>query len=170
MTLYDLLQEDECILSFHIEGEMTKRHMIAPCGSDGAPMTDDMGACIEQTLHRILENGGNDDNVYEILGAVKDVQCDSDEVCRIDLGYVIPGLISKTIEPTGERKLSQKTFLTWLKNTFTIEPTAMRLIENVVSVLDKADMTPQSKTFALMDILDAGIGITDEETAMCAFD
>lgn len=170
MTLYDLLQEDECILSFHIEGEMTKRHIIAPCGGDGAPTTDNIGACIEQTLHRILENGGNDDNVYEILGAVKDMQCSSDERYCIDLGYVIPGPIDRNIEPTGERKLSQRTFLAWLKNTFTIEPTAMRLIENVISVLDKADMKPQSKTFALMDILDAGIGITDEETAMCAFD
>ena len=174
MKIEELLHEDECVLAFGFaEGGMNEYYMISPCAPDGSRATTDLAACIEMTLHRILDEGGTEEDVSSILGAR--MRTDEDEesgaVFDIDLGYVMPYQIGvSTLRTTGERKLSRRSFLTWMNDTFTLDRTAGELVRNILDFLDKADMTPQEKTFALTDLLDAGIGITDGEICMCSFD
>ena len=73
--------------------EYWSRNCITEKGS-----TDCSGA-LEMTLHRILEAGGTENDVYRIMGAkiptdeeLKDLE-EFDEFVWIDLGYVLPGLI-----------------------------------------------------------------------------
>lgn len=54
----------------------------------------DIAAALENTLHRILENGGNPDIVRYIMGAyvpTDEEWNDIEEYIDIDLGYVLPG-------------------------------------------------------------------------------
>ena len=93
IELRDLLEEDEVIVEFHMCHEYWTRNAIIQKGS-----TDISGA-LEMTLHRILENGGTEDDVKQIIGAeipteteLKELE-EFDEFIWIDLGYVLPGLI-----------------------------------------------------------------------------
>ena len=59
----------------------------------------DISRALEETLYRILQNEGTDDDVYRIMGAKiptreerKELE-EFDEYTGIDLGYVLPGLI-----------------------------------------------------------------------------
>ena len=93
IELKDLLEEGEVIVEYHLHNEYWSRNCITEKGS-----TDCSGA-LEMTLHRILEAGGTENDVYRIMGAkiptdeeLKDLE-EFDEFVWIDLGYVLPGLI-----------------------------------------------------------------------------
>ncbi|MCC2253579.1 hypothetical protein LKD70_03860 [Ruminococcus sp. CLA-AA-H200] len=64
-----------------------KYHCIIPNDSD------DISAALEDTLHRLIEAGADDDEIRSIMCAEKiDPQTeDSDEIIQIDLGYCICG-------------------------------------------------------------------------------
>ena len=93
IELKDLLEEDECIVEFHMCHEYWTRNAITKKGS-----TDILGA-LEMTLHRILEAGGSENDVQTIMGAKIPIEEERkeleefDEYIEIDLGYVLPGLI-----------------------------------------------------------------------------
>lgn len=99
IELKNLLQEDEVIANYHITTDgWYSRSAIITKGSD------DIANALEDTLHRILESGGTEDDVYRIMGAeipteneLKELE-EYDEFCWIDLGYVIPGLIDYWVE------------------------------------------------------------------------
>lgn len=55
-----------------------------------AKNSDDIAAALENTLHRLIE-AGKEDDILEIMGAVKAEP--EEESISIDLGYVIPGSI-----------------------------------------------------------------------------
>ena len=93
IELKDLLEEGEVIVEYHLHNEYWSRNCITEKGS-----TDCSGA-LEMTLHRILEAGGTETDVYRIMGAkiptdeeLKELE-EFDEFVWIDLGYVLPGLI-----------------------------------------------------------------------------
>ena len=93
IELKDLLEDGEVIVKYHLHNEYWSRNCITEKGS-----TDCSGA-LEMTLHRILEAGGTEKDVYRIMGAkiptdeeLKDLE-EFDEFVWIDLGYVLPGLI-----------------------------------------------------------------------------
>lgn len=93
LRLEDLLADDEKVVRFHLHNECCTRNAIFRNGS-----TDISGA-LEMTLHRILEAGGTEKDVYRIMGAeiptdeeLKDLE-EFDEFIWIDLGYVLPGLV-----------------------------------------------------------------------------
>lgn len=93
IELKDLLEEGEVIVEYHLHNEYWSRNCITEKGS-----TDISGA-LEMTLHRILEAGGTEKDVYRIMGAeipteeeLKELE-EFDEFNWIDLGYVLPGLI-----------------------------------------------------------------------------
>lgn len=91
--LKDLLQNGEALVKYHLHNEYISRNAITEKGST------DISASLEMTLHRILESGGTENNVYEIMGAKipteeerKELE-EFNEYTEIDLGYVLPGLI-----------------------------------------------------------------------------
>lgn len=94
IELNDLLEGNEKIVNYHIttDGAYSRNAIVSTT-------TDDVANALEDTLHRILEVGGTEDDVYRIMGAVipteeklrEIVSCN--EFIWIDLGYVIPGLI-----------------------------------------------------------------------------
>ena len=93
LRLEDLLADDEKVVRIHLHNEYFAREAIVREGS-----TDISGA-LEETLHRILEANGTEEDVYRIMGAkiptdeeLKDLE-EFEEFVWIDLGYVLPGLI-----------------------------------------------------------------------------
>lgn len=94
IELKDLLQDSEVIIDYHITTDgWYSRNAIITKGSD------DISSALEDTLHRILEAGGTENDVYRIMGAEIPTESELeeleefDEFFWIDLGYVIPGLI-----------------------------------------------------------------------------
>lgn len=93
IELKKLLKEDESLVEFHLHNEYLSRNAIIEKGSD------DISAALEMTLHRILELGGTEEDVKQIMGAEipsekeRNVLDEFEEYIPIDLGYVLPGLI-----------------------------------------------------------------------------
>lgn len=94
IELRDLLEEDEVLVTYHITTDgWYSRNAIIRQGSD------DISAALEDTLHRILEAGGTENDVMRIMGAKIPTENELKELKKyneyisIDLGYVIPGLI-----------------------------------------------------------------------------
>lgn len=94
-NLKGLLNDEEKILSYNFTGDYLWRECIISNESD------DIARALEDTLHRILDNGGTKDDVCEIMGAIipsesemKELE-EFNEYISIDLGYVIPGLITE---------------------------------------------------------------------------
>lgn len=168
VNLADLLQEDECIV--RIDGARSIR-VIAPYSSEGVNISC-IGECLEETLHRIIGNGGNSEDVFRILGASQSDSETDDGIIWIDLGYIIPAYffeagINTEVE---ERKLSRQEFLKYVfkKNPVAWTKTAKIILTNAVDYLYREDhFTEKEKQFALMDILD-GTGITPYECSWCA--
>ncbi len=93
IELKDLLQDGEVVTTYHLHNEYWQRNAITEKGN-----TDISGA-LEDTLHRILEAGGTDEDVQRIMGAkipteeeLKELE-EYNEFLWIDFGYVLPGLI-----------------------------------------------------------------------------
>ena len=87
-------EEDEYIMEYIHTGDIYHRYSyIAKRNSD------DIGAFLEDTLHRILDHNGTAEDVRRLMGAYipKEDEFESfswDDGCiPIDLGYVIPGTI-----------------------------------------------------------------------------
>lgn len=83
-----LVEEDEEIISYVTSRISFLYYLIREKDST------DIAAALENTLHRILENGGNPDIVRYIMGAYVPTDKewnDIEEHIDIDLGYVLPG-------------------------------------------------------------------------------
>lgn len=83
-----LVEEDEEIISYVTSRISFLYYLIREKDST------DIAAALENTLHRILENGGNPDIVRYIMGAyvpTDEEWNDIEEHIDIDLGYVLPG-------------------------------------------------------------------------------
>ena len=94
LQLEELLEEGEVIVEYCLHNEYWSRNCITRKGST------DIGGALEMTLHRILDAGGTEKDVYRIMGAkipteeeLKELE-EFDEFVCIDLGYVLPGLIN----------------------------------------------------------------------------
>ena len=93
IELKDLLEEDEAIVEFHMCHEYWTRNAITQKGNT------DISVALEETLHRILEADGTEDDVLRIMGAKIPTEEEwkgleeFDEYIEIDLGYILPGLI-----------------------------------------------------------------------------
>ena len=80
IELKDLLEEGEVIVEYHLHNEYWSRNCITEKGN-----TDISGA-LEETLHRILEAGGTEDDVKRIMGAEIPTE---DELKELeDMGYL----------------------------------------------------------------------------------
>ena len=91
--LKELLQDGEVIATYGLTGSYASYNCIIEEGSD------DIGGALEDTLHRIIESG-NEDELYSIMGAfiptneeMQELE-EFDEYISIDLGYVLGGLIT----------------------------------------------------------------------------
>jgi len=99
IELNDLLEPEERIQLFATTCDCYNTHgFIISKSVDESRM--DIAGAIEETLHRILKAGGTEYDVRNILDAIipdeetmKELE-EYDEYVSIDLGYVIPGLIS----------------------------------------------------------------------------
>lgn len=83
--LGELMTSDETIAAFTItENPYVTYHLIIQKDSD------DIAAAMEDTLHRLIE-AGKEEDIQEIMGAIK-AESDEESIF-IDLGYIIPGFI-----------------------------------------------------------------------------
>lgn len=104
VELKDLLESGEVIVTFHLCNEYFSRNAITRQGSD------DVSGALEMTLHRILDAGGTEEDVYRIMGAKIPTEEELteleeyDEFVQIDLGYVLPGLIDFWEEEIGKER------------------------------------------------------------------
>ena len=88
--LRNLVSEGESVRYFTVTDDYREHYFIMDDD------TTDIAGSLEDTLHRILDNGGNAEDVKEILDAeIIDLEnSDSeDDYVYLDLGYVITGLI-----------------------------------------------------------------------------
>ena len=96
VKIEDLIHyDDDVVIEYGIEG----MHFLK-FACIGQKDKDDLGGFLEDTLHRILDAGGSEDDVMQIMGA----RIPEDEEERremeegygcydIDLSYVLPGSI-----------------------------------------------------------------------------
>lgn len=102
IKLGDLLEADEGIAVYATTSSYIPYHCICSKGST------DVSGMLEETLHRILDAGGTADDVYAIMGAEipssgrMEELTEFEEYVLIDLGYVIPGLITSFKEEINE--------------------------------------------------------------------
>ena len=90
------ISSDEAIGTYAFTGDHDEYNLIIPKGQSIDRI--DIAGCIEETLHRILNNGGNETDIRSILGARKRdslnmEEFEEDELTDIDLGYVLPGML-----------------------------------------------------------------------------
>lgn len=88
MKLENLLQEGEVIGSY-IMSDMLYTEFNCIIQQDST----DIGNALEDTLHRILESGGDAEDVLSIMHAYvpENLEELEDYYISIDLGYVVPG-------------------------------------------------------------------------------
>lgn len=93
MRLEELVHEGEVLIQYHLVHEYVNRNAI------GIPGCTDLAAELEDTLHRVLESGGTDFDLYAIMGArklsVTERQMLGGDECvtSIDLDYYLPSYI-----------------------------------------------------------------------------
>ena len=90
------IRSDEAIGTYAFTGDYDEYGFIIP--KDKPIDRIDIVGCIEETLHRILDNGGTEMDVRSILGArrrdsMNMEDFEEDELTDIDLGYVLPGML-----------------------------------------------------------------------------
>lgn len=88
MKLENLLQEREVIGSY-VVSDMLYTEFNCIIQQDST----DIGNALEDTLHRILESGGDAEDVLSIMHAYvpENLEELEDYYISIDLGYVVPG-------------------------------------------------------------------------------
>ena len=93
VELKELLEEGEVIVEYHLHNEYWRRNCITQKGNS------DISGALEMTLHRILDAGGTEKDVFRIMGAeIPDnneweALEEFSEYIYIDLGYILCGLI-----------------------------------------------------------------------------
>ena len=98
MQIRTIINEDEKIAKYFFTGSYFEYQCIIPKDYKAG---DDISGLLEMTLHRILENGGTEDDVLGIMGAVKGYEDEEyEEYIDIDLGYSLPGLLLGFIPET----------------------------------------------------------------------
>lgn len=96
MKLENLLDENEAIAEYGFSGDYNTYNAIIPQNANSGL---DVSAALEDTLHRILDVGGTESDVREIMGAKIPNDEEAQELnaygeySDIDLGYVLPGLL-----------------------------------------------------------------------------
>lgn len=132
--LKSLLCEDEALAVFTVDGYYSQGYCIIP--NDADPERVDIASLLELTLHRLLdaeaESDGSDpvfcsysiDEVIDhVLLATQDTENEyadkEEEITEIDLGYIIPGLLTsfKRVPLTAvgfEKKLYERYKLLWM--------------------------------------------------------
>ena len=101
--LSDMLEEDEVLVDYTVSGCYATYHCIMTRNGT------DLGKALEDTLHRILDLDGDEEDVQRLMGAVipeipkdegeKDAgkswmkELYPDGFIDLDLGYIIPGII-----------------------------------------------------------------------------
>ena len=91
--LKELLQDGEVVATYEISGSYSSYNCII------SEESDDIAGALEDTLHRVIESG-NEDELYYIMGAFIPTEEEMqeleefDEYVSIDLGYVLGGLIT----------------------------------------------------------------------------
>ena len=97
ILLQSLLNEGEVIAEYIVAGSYCVWNCIT------TPGNTDIAGALEDTLHRILENGGTEDDVQQIMGAhipTDDADWMLEDATYLDLGYLLPGpLLSFTEQP-----------------------------------------------------------------------
>lgn len=92
----ELLKEDE-ILAYFCTTDDYYNHYNCIINKDADINRLDISAALEETLHRILENGGTKDDVKFIMNAFIPTEEELEELeatescIHIDLGYIIGG-------------------------------------------------------------------------------
>ncbi len=93
LNLSDLLHEDEYLAEYATTGSYSTYHCIMEKGSTHIALA------LENTLHRIMDLGGDSDDIYRIMGAYIPAEeervesAEGDGFIEIDLGYVLPGYL-----------------------------------------------------------------------------
>lgn len=88
---------DTTIARYTIDGDYFPRYCIADASDDVDTM--DIQGAIEETMHAILDYGGNADDLRTAMGLVPEAEIDpdiieSDEHTPIDLGYCLDGQLT----------------------------------------------------------------------------
>ena len=88
---------DTTIARYAIDGDYFPRYCIADASDDADTM--DIQGAIEETMHAILDYGGNADDLRTAMGLVPEAEIDpdiieSDEHTPIDLGYCLDGQLT----------------------------------------------------------------------------
>lgn len=114
--LIDRLQDDEALARIVIDGCYDERYVIVP---DDKPVEFiDLGGCLEETLHRLLDVKERDwpegyesidEVIFACLGATKSL-IDDDEGIDIDLGYRMHSLLSVERVPFTARKYEERMY------------------------------------------------------------
>ncbi len=93
--LQEIRQEDEGIACFTTANNPYNQwFFLVPQGVEKERLN--ISGCIEETLHRLIDNDYTDDEIYFVLGTKRvDTleEADDEEVTYIDLDYVIPDLL-----------------------------------------------------------------------------
>ena len=91
-SMKDLVFDGEELISFGIEGDYRTYHFIAEHYDDKT----DISACLEETLHRMMDAGINEDTIRLELGVVdyEDEDFNEEAAISIDLGWYLPSGIS----------------------------------------------------------------------------
>lgn len=88
---------DTTIARYTIDGDYFPRYCIADVADDADTM--DVAGAIEETMHAILDYGGNADDLRTAMGLVPESEIDpdiieSDEYVPVDLGYCLDGQLT----------------------------------------------------------------------------
>ena len=144
LRIEKLLKKDEVLGEYVIEGNYYESHCIIHKDSD------DIGAALEDTLHRILEAGGTQEDVYRIMGAAP--LCDWDETeVPIDLGYGIPGSILSFRKLNEYKTLQVTCTCTCVYNSSIQVPVEMSLEEAIKYAREHINEIPLGELEYLSD-------------------
>lgn len=87
-TMRGLLNKGECVSSYVIEGNYYCSYCITPEEKD-----IDISGAIEDTLHRLLDLGFGDDDIFMLTGMTKSPTPEGMCGTEVDLGYRLHGLL-----------------------------------------------------------------------------
>lgn len=94
ITVEKLCGIHEHIVKMCIDGDYCERSFIVDGDDNSGDVRKDLSAALENTLHRLLDNGATEEDIRAELGAVRMTDdMDDDYIIHIDLGYVLPGPI-----------------------------------------------------------------------------
>lgn len=105
----DLVCDDEVLATYVVNGSYAEYHCIVPINYTTQKPSTDIGACLEMTMHRMIDNG-LEEKLYEEMCAEKyqdvcnDDDFDEDAFVSLDLGYGICGPILNFIVPEPDKR------------------------------------------------------------------